>query len=290
MTKPKTSKGADTRAVNLRRMYVDCRYGQLHLRSAFPSSGGFDELTTLVCLHQSPMSSRIFGSFIERMGTDRSVYAPDTPGYGESDPPAARPSIADYAGSVCDFIDQMRLREVDLLGYHTGAAIAAEVAITRPQQVRRLVMVSVPVFNEAEREAFRQAPWPVPAREDGAHLLEEWQRSLRWWGPGVSLQQLAEGFAEKLRNGPRAWWGANAAMGYDAAARLPLVTQPVLVLRPNDDLWEVTPRAGTLLRRAEFVDLPEYGFGLFDVASDVVAGHAREVLDREDAATLARRA
>jgi len=79
-------------------------------------------------------------------------------------------------------------------------------------------------------------------------------------------------------------------MGYDAAARLPLVTQPVLVLRPNDDLWEVTPRAGALLRRAEFVDLPEYGFGLFDVASDVVAGLAREFLDREDAAALARRA
>jgi pimeloyl-ACP methyl ester carboxylesterase len=290
MTKPKTSKGADTSAVNLRRMYVDCRHGQLHLRSAFPSSGGFDELTTLVCLHQSPMSSRVFGSFIERMGTDRSVYAPDTPGFGESDPPAARPSIADYAGSVCDFIDQMRLREVDLLGYHTGAAIAAEVAIARPQQVRRLVMVAVPAFNEAEREAFRQAPWPVPAREDGAHLLEEWQRSLRWRGPGVSLQQVAEGFAEKLRSGPHAWWGANAAMGYDAAARLPLVTQPVLVLRPNDDLWEVTPRAGALLRRAEFVDLPEYGFGLFDVASDVVAGLAREFLDREDAAALARRA
>jgi len=30
-------------AVNLRRLYVDCRYGQLHVHSAFPSSGGFDE-------------------------------------------------------------------------------------------------------------------------------------------------------------------------------------------------------------------------------------------------------
>jgi pimeloyl-ACP methyl ester carboxylesterase len=290
MTKPKTRKNAGTRAVNLRRMYVDCRYGQLHLRSAFPSSGGFDELTALICLHQSPMSSRVFRGFIERMGADRSVYAPDTPGFGESDAPAGPPSIADYAGAVCDFIDQMRLREVDLLGYHTGAAIAAEVAIARPERVRRLVMVAVPAFDEAERDAFRRAPWPVPAREDGTHLVEEWQRSVRWRGPGVTREQLADGFAEKLRNGVHAWWGASAAMDYDAAARLPQITQPVLVLRPNDDLWEVTPRAGTLLRRAEFVDLPEYGFGLFDVAADVVAGHAREFLDREDASVVARRA
>ena len=28
---------------------------------------------------------------------DRSVYAPDLPGFGNSDPPPARPGIADYA-------------------------------------------------------------------------------------------------------------------------------------------------------------------------------------------------
>ena len=286
----KTQKAGDAPVVNLRRLYVDCRYGQLHVRSAFPSSGGFDELTPLVCLHQSPMSSRVFRGFLELMGTDRSVYAPDTPGFGESDPPPSRPLIADYAAAICDFIDQMRLRQVDLLGYHTGSAIAAEVAIARPRQVRRLIMVAAPVFNEAEREAFRQAPWPVPPREDGAHLVEEWQRSLRWRGAGVTLRQLAEGFAEKLRNGAHAWWGAAAAVGYDAESRLPQVTQPVLVLRPNDDLWEATARAEALLRNASLVDLPEAGFGLFDVAPEVVAGQVRNFLDAENATVRARRA
>lgn len=276
---PRSKKPSRPPAVNLRRMYVDCRYGQLHLRSAFPSSGGFDELTPLVCLHQSPMSGRVFDRFIGQMGTDRSVYAPDTPGFGESDPPPARPSIADYAAAIGDFVDQMRFRRVDLLGYHTGAAIAAELAISRPQQVRRVVMIAVPVFGETEREAFRGRPRPAPVREDGAHLAEEWQHRLRWRGPGVTLEQLAAGFAETLRSGPRAWWGANAAMHYEAAARLPKLTQRVLVLRPNDDLWEITLRAQLLLPRAQFVDLPEYGLGVFDVAADVVAGHVRPFLD-----------
>jgi pimeloyl-ACP methyl ester carboxylesterase len=282
---PKKQNKDSAPPVNQRRMYVDGRFGQLHLRSAFPSNGGFDELTTLICLHQSPMSSRVFRGFLRNMGADRSVYAPDTPGFGESDPPPEQPSIADYAGAIGDFIDHMRFRRVDLLGYHTGACIAAELAIARPDQVRRVVMVAAPVFNDAERDAFNGLPWPVPVREDGAHLAEEWRRTLQWRGSGVSLEQLAEGFAEKLHNGPHAWWGASAAMNYPADERLPGVTQPVMVLRPHDDLWEITPRAKGLLPDAKFVDLPDYGFGLFDVAPDVVAQHTRAFLDRpaEDA-------
>jgi pimeloyl-ACP methyl ester carboxylesterase len=276
---PRSKSEPDAPAVHMRRMYVDCRYGQMHVRSVFSGNGGFDELTSLVCLHQSPMSGRVFDRFLPLMGTDRTVYAPDTPGFGDSDAPPAEPSIEDYAGAVGDFIDHLRLRRVDLLGYHTGACIAAELAIARPEQVRRVVLVAAPVFTDAEREAFDADRWPAPLREDGAHLMEEWQRTLRWRGPGVTLPQLADSFADKLRNGPRAWWGASAAMRYAAAERLPAITQPVLVLRPKDDLWDVTPRARTLLPGARHIDLPEQGFGLFDVAPDVVAGKVRSFLD-----------
>jgi pimeloyl-ACP methyl ester carboxylesterase len=258
-------------APRIRRSYFECRYGQLHIHHAIPSGGGFDEATTLLCFHQSPMSGRVFRRFLPIVGVDRSVYAPDTPGYGESDAPPAPPSIADYAGAMLDFLDTMRFRQVDLLGYHTGSAIAVEIAIARPELVRHLVLVAVPVLEEAERAAFRREPWPAPVAEDGSHLLREWQRSQHWRGPGVTLEQLAASFAEKLRNGPNAWWGANAVMHWPAAARLPLVRQPVLVLRPHDDLWAATVRARGLLPNAHFVDLPDLGFGLFEVAPERVA-------------------
>jgi hypothetical protein len=139
-------------------------------------------------------------------------------------------------------------------------------------------MVAVPVFTKAEREAFDRARWPAPLREDGGHLVEEWRRSLQWRDPGVTIEQLAASFADKLRNGPRAWWGASAAMHWEGAERLPRVRQPVLVLRPRDDLWEVTPRAAELMPGATFVDLPQHGFGLFEVAPEAVAGHVRPFL------------
>jgi len=81
---PRRKSEPDAPSVHVRRMYVDCRYGQMHVRTAFSGGGGFDELTSLVCLHQSPMSGRVFDRFLPLMGTDRTVYAPDTPGFGDS--------------------------------------------------------------------------------------------------------------------------------------------------------------------------------------------------------------
>src|SRR6185437_5470696 len=86
----------------VRRGYFECRYGQLHVHNAIPPGGGFEEGTSLLCLHRTPLSGRLFGRFLALAGRDRSVYAPDTPGFGDSDGPSARPTIADYAGAIGD--------------------------------------------------------------------------------------------------------------------------------------------------------------------------------------------
>jgi len=46
--------------VRARRAYFDCRFGQLHVRTAFPTTGGFDEGVPLICLHPSDTSSPSF--------------------------------------------------------------------------------------------------------------------------------------------------------------------------------------------------------------------------------------
>jgi pimeloyl-ACP methyl ester carboxylesterase len=130
-------------AVRTRRAYFDCRFGQLHVRTAFPATGGFDEQVTLFCLHPEQSSSRMFARFLCEIADVRSVYAPDLPGRGESDPSPAS-SIADAAGAISDLADDLRLRQIDLLGVHTGAVVAMEMAAARPELVRRLVLVSLP--------------------------------------------------------------------------------------------------------------------------------------------------
>ena len=77
----------DSAPPRLRRAYFECRYGQLHVHNAIPAGGGFDEQTTLICLHASSTTGRMFLELSKLLGTTRSIYSPDTPGCGESDPP-----------------------------------------------------------------------------------------------------------------------------------------------------------------------------------------------------------
>jgi len=129
--------------VRTRRAYFDCQYGQLHVRTAFPATGGFDEQVTLCCLHASDSSSRMFARFLPEMAASRSVYAPDLPGHGESDG-APSGSAVDAAVAIADLAAGLRLRQMDLLGAGFGAAVALELALSRPELVRRLVLLRVP--------------------------------------------------------------------------------------------------------------------------------------------------
>jgi pimeloyl-ACP methyl ester carboxylesterase len=134
-----TLQGADP--PRLRRAYFECRHGQLHVHNAIPVGGGFDELTTLVCLHGTGGSGRAFLEISRRLGRARSVYSPDLPGCGESDGPAEALSAGAYAEAIADFLDSMRFRQVDLLGMGTGAAVAVEIAALRPKVARRVALL-----------------------------------------------------------------------------------------------------------------------------------------------------
>ena len=129
--------------IRTRRAYFDCQFGQLHVRTAFPTTGGFDEQVTLFCLHPVDASSRIFGRLLSELADARSLYAPDLPGYGESDPSPTR-SMAEAAAAVSDLANDLRLRQVDLLGVQYGAGVAVELAAARPDLVKRLVLAGAP--------------------------------------------------------------------------------------------------------------------------------------------------
>jgi pimeloyl-ACP methyl ester carboxylesterase len=134
--------------VRTRRAYFDCKFGQLHVRTAFPTTGGFDEQVTLICLHPIDGSSRNFGRLLPELADVRSVYAPDLPGYGESDPSPTR-GIAEAASAISDLANDLRLRQIDLLGMQYGAGVALELAAARPELVRKLVLAGVPAANRS---------------------------------------------------------------------------------------------------------------------------------------------
>ena len=202
--------------IHQRKMYVDCRYGQLHMHTAFPSSGGFDELTPLVCIAPPQHTGRIFRPLLRDLGRDRSVYAPDLPGSGESDGPDHAPGIADFSAAFVDLIDSLRLRQVDVLGYQGGSLAAIELAVARAEQVRRVALVGVPA-------------------SDGGHQVGE---------------------------------------------RLPLLRQPVMIMRARDEFWESTGRTESLLREARRADLLHPTGAVLDNGAEEVIRIARDFFDR----------
>jgi pimeloyl-ACP methyl ester carboxylesterase len=139
-----SSRSSPPVTIHLRKMYVDCRFGQLHLHTSFPSSGGFDELTPLLCVPPAGQTGRVFQPLLRDLGRDRSVYAPDLPGSGESDAPGQAPAVADHVAAYTDLIDSLRLKQVDVLGYQSGSPVAIELALARPEQVRRVILLGVP--------------------------------------------------------------------------------------------------------------------------------------------------
>jgi len=245
---------------DVRRDYVDAGDGQLHYRISGDLAAA--ELP-LVALHLVPNSSQVFERFLPLVANDRAAIAFDLPGFGMSDP--VEDTIPAYAAAMLAGLDGLGVEQIDLLGYHTGAAVAAEMLRQQPERVRRLILAAVPVLTDEERARFAALP-PIAFDEDGEWAREEWQRSMRWRGPGQSVESVKRTYAEKMRPGARER-GAAAVVAYDLAATLSGVDAPVMVIRPRDDLWEATGRARSMLPEAAWIEYPQYGHGLFEVAS-----------------------
>lgn len=172
----KTRERAD--AVQLRRLYIDCRYGQLHLTTAYPRSGGFDERTPLLMLHGEGGGGADFREVAANLGSDRSVYAPDLPGCGNSDGPQ-RPTAASQVAGLADLLDALRLKEVDVVGSGHGAQVAFELAAARPQQVRRLAVSGQAPAAATSKPLLQLAADPARCAGDAAgRVVDELRRFL----------------------------------------------------------------------------------------------------------------
>ncbi|HET9018243.1 MAG TPA: alpha/beta fold hydrolase, partial [Acetobacteraceae bacterium] len=219
------------------------------MHNSIPSGGGFEEGTPLLCVHPSPLSGRVFRRFLPVAGVGRSVFAPDLPGFGDSDPPSAGAGVPEHAAALGDFLDTMRLRQIDLLGHRFGALVAAELAATRPEQVRRLVLVSPPLAAEAAE------PLPPTPAADGGHLPEEWRRAQAHSGPGAAAEVVSALVAERLRNSAAAAAAAVAEREFRLHPRLAQISMPLLVVRLSDDVGAYRGQAREVPARARLVEL-----------------------------------
>ena len=258
------------------RGYVDGPWGQIHYREAGVPDR---DRPSLICFHMSPMTGRTYAHFMAVLAQHggRHVIAFDTPGFGMSDPPPSPPTIADYAEAFIAALDALGLIDpVDVMGYHTGSMISCELGASHAERIRRLVLVSAPMFTDEDLAQMRAEYRPNLPKEDGSHLLYRWQRFSHHYGlGGMNLEQINDAFPDGLLGRNIEHWGHRAAFEFQPGMRLADVEQPILLLNPQDDLRDYTLRAPEHIRNGRMVMLDGWGHGFLDLH----AGAAAELVE-----------
>jgi pimeloyl-ACP methyl ester carboxylesterase len=154
----------------IQRQFV--RIGNRHVHYRHAGSG-----PPLILLHQSPQNSRMWLSMIARFAGHYTVIAPDTPGFGYSDPLSGQPDIDGFARATLELADALGLEKFALFGMHTGGLIGMHTGWIAPQRLSALIVDGYALFNDAERARYtgKYLP-PFEPTWDGGHLRWLWSR------------------------------------------------------------------------------------------------------------------
>jgi pimeloyl-ACP methyl ester carboxylesterase len=224
---------------------------------------------------------------------NRSV-AIDLPGFGASPMPDGEISIAGYGRALAGLLDRLDIPKAVVVGNSMGGFIAAELAISAPERVEKLVLVSAaglstdriwlrPAKTAARMTAFASA-W-VGAHSDE---LTRRPRARRVLASGVFRRPdrlAAPLMAEQFRGtGKPGFLGALEALAtYPIRERLPEISAPTLVVWGTHDYLVPVRDADEferLIPNAEKVIFAQTGHVPQLERPEAFNGVLREFLDR----------
>lgn len=232
----------------LQRHFVTVR-GQFGTRQVHYRRAGQGPVVLL--LHQSPQSSREMEPLMEAWGQTFTLIAPDSPGYGFSQPmqqagaPVTAASIEDFAAATLEFVAALGIERFGVYGFHTGASIGVALAHRYPDRVTAVAANGFVVLTANERLAIlRDYLPPLIPRWDGSHLAWLWGRlreqtiffpwhdrraatRMTFAVPGPD--QLQQGLNEFLAAGDHYPVAYAAAFSDAGERRLPELRVPVLI-------------------------------------------------------------
>lgn len=267
--------------MTIRKAYFDGTYGQIHVRISEPQTDAGKP--PLVCLHQSPKCGLEFATFMKAACRDRLVIAPDYPGYGMSDPAPSEheTTIPMYAEEMWRLVDALGLSTVDLYGNHTGAKVAAQMAMTQANRVHAIAMISAAILTDDEREMFKDMFSPIPLDETHTRFTTSWKRIVERQGPGQTLEMLDRSIFMNMMGGEAYEWGHVAAFAWGPPFDKALSELPhrITLLNPADDLTECTRRADGMMRNGEIIECPQWGYGFMDAYPQAAADLVLSKLD-----------
>ena len=220
----------------------------------------------VVLLHGYGVSGTYMLPLARSLASSFSVFVPDLPGFGRSEQPTTPLGIADLASALADLLDAAELQCPAFVANSMGCQVVTELAVRRPGRVGPIVLIG-PTVDPQRRTARRQ-------------LLDGLRDAAR--EPGSLLARTA---CDDVRFGVAALLAtARSALADRNEERLPLITQPALVVRGEKDgfvgqTWAKT--AAALLPRGQLVVVPRQPHAVHYSQPDLVAGMVKALLAEE---------
>lgn len=232
----------------IRRGFLDVAGGQVHYREC--GTGGD---RPLILMHPSPGSGLMLAPLLRAMGRSRRTIALDTRGNGDSTALPGMPEIADFAAASWEAIDALGIGSCDLFGSHTGASIALESALQRPDRVGHLIIDNMGLWSPQRQQA--QIAHNSPAVQPdmiGSQFNWAWHYCrdqflfAPWYDRRAATrrdidmptpERLHEFVVELLKALGTYHLSYSAVARYDKRGRLPLLSVPALISSsPSDPL------------------------------------------------------
>ena len=130
---------------------------------------------TVLLLHGFPTSSHMFRNLIPQLAKKYHVIAPDYPGFGASDMPAAKDfeySFANIATMVTKLLDKKNVDRYSVYLMDYGAPVGFRMFARHPERVTGFIIQNGNAYEEGLREFWDpiKAYWADPSAENGNKL------------------------------------------------------------------------------------------------------------------------
>jgi pimeloyl-ACP methyl ester carboxylesterase len=262
----------------IERRFVPTRLGRIHV--AMAGSG-----QPILLLHQTPRSWDEYRDVLPLLGHDFRAIAMDTLGFGDSDAPAGDPSIELWAEGAFALLDALEIPRAAIVGHHTGAAIAVEMAASMPARVDALVLSACPFVDAARRAKHHgtRVIDDVEVRTDGAHLAELWARRQPFY-PAGAIDLLQRFMIDALRAGEMAAEGHRVVNRYRMEDRLGHIRCPTLIIAPTGDphVHPVAPKVAAAIEGSILRELSGGMVPLPDQMPEEFAGMVRDFISARE--------
>lgn len=166
------------------RHYLDVNGRRVHYRTTGTGP-------PLLMAHQSPRSSAEYVPLMARWAGHFTCIAPDTPGFGQSDPLPGHPEIDQFGDALGAFVAALGLERVAAYGFHSGGIILMNALKRRPDMFATVAIGGYAIWTPEEMAMFADAYLPpFTPQPYGEHLTWLWNRVLEqsWFFPWFDVR------------------------------------------------------------------------------------------------------